>query len=191
MKSETPMTPQRAAAVYSRCRCLHDEAAVEAALERMAADISAELKDEHPLLLCVMNGGLIPAGKLLTRLTFPLQVDYLHVSRYRDNTRGGEFAWHREPSADLSGRAVLLVDDVLDEGATLEKVAEYCQQRGCGRVWIAVLVEKLHEHKLSRLQADFVGLQTGDNYLVGYGMDYKGYWRNAPGIFAVDPADCG
>ncbi|MGI9251698.1 MAG: hypoxanthine-guanine phosphoribosyltransferase [Pseudohongiellaceae bacterium] len=184
------MIAKQASEVFSRARCLHDERAVEAALDEMAAAISGKLQGENPLLLCVMNGGLITAGKLLTRLAFPLQVDYLHVSRYRDEIRGGEFNWHREPSQSLSGRVVLLVDDVLDEGATLEKVVAYCREQGCKKVYVAVLVEKLHDHKLSDLQADFVGLQTEDYYLVGYGMDYKGYWRNAAGIFAIDAGDC-
>ena len=184
------MTPEQADAVFSRARCLYDRGAVEAALEQMSTDITVELQDKNPLFLCVMNGGLVPIGGLVSRLRFPLQLDYLHVSRYRGKTTGGQFKWHRKPAEALAGRTVLAVDDVLDESATMEQVLAYCREQGCERAYVAVLVEKQHNHKLSDLKADFVGLQTGDDYLVGYGMDYKGYWRNAPGIFAIDPADC-
>ena len=94
--------------------------------------------------------------------------------------------WKCYPSLSLRDRTVLIVDDILDEGATLECVASYCKQGGASEVFTAVLVEKLHEHKLSSIKADFVGLQVDDHYFYGYGMDYKGYFRNLPGIYAIE-----
>ena len=160
-------------------------------LDVMAAQISQSLQAANPLLLCVMNGGLIITGRLLPRLSFPLQVDYCHASRYRNQTSGAALEWKQHPHCDLKGRTVLILDDILDEGATLEAIAQYCLDAGAERVLIAVLVVKNHEHKLSEIVADFVGLASPDRYLFGYGMDYKGYLRNADGIYAVAEEDLG
>ena len=130
------------------------------------------------------------SGKLLTRLAFPLQIDYLHATRYRNNTQGSELEWHRLPALSLHGRDVLILDDILDEGATLAAVVAHCRAQGAARVLTAVLVDKHHERKVPGIRADFVGLRVEDRYLYGYGMDYRGYLRNAAGIYAVDPVDC-
>jgi hypoxanthine phosphoribosyltransferase len=170
--------------VRAEADCLYSAAEVEAALDRLADAISARHGDNNPLILCVMNGGLITTGSLLLRLDFPLEHDYLHASRYRGATRGGELNWQAEPGISLQDRYVIVVDDILDEGYTLAAIVEHCRAQGARSVESVVLVEKLHDRKQG-IQADYVGLQTEDRYLFGYGMDYKGYWRNAAGIFAV------
>lgn len=185
------LTPDDIRAVSARAHCLYPEAEVEAALDRMAQSITAELADANPILLCVMNGAVVVTGRLATRLDFPLQIDYLHATRYRDTTRGGELEWQHYPSASLADRTVLIVDDILDEGVTLARIVDYCRDQGCRRVAVAVLVNKLHTRKHGKIKADFVGLDTDDFYLYGYGMDYKGYLRNAAGIYAVAAEDAG
>jgi hypoxanthine phosphoribosyltransferase len=119
-----------------------------------------------------------------------LQIDYLHATRYQDNTQGSELEWHRLPALSLHEREVLILDDILDEGATLAAVVAHCRAQGAARVLTAVLVDKRHERKVPGIHADFVGLRAVDRYLYGYGMDYRGYLRNAAGIYAVDPVDC-
>jgi len=157
---------------------------IEAALERMAEAITRDLAAANPIVLCVLNGGIIVTGKLLPKLAFPLELDSAHATRYRGKTQGAELNWLYEPTTELQGRGVLLVDDVLDVGITLAEIRRYCLARGAAWVKIAVLVDKkLSVQKLC--QADYVGLSCEDRYLFGYGMDYKGYLRNAPGIFAV------
>ena len=184
------MTPDEILAVSRRAICLHTEAEVEDAINVLAARVSTALSDRNPLLLCLMNGGLVFAGKLLTRLDFPLQIDYLHATRYRNNTHGSELDWHRLPMLSMNGRDVLIIDDILDEGKTLAAVIEHCRAQRAASVLTAVLVDKFHERKVSNICADFVGLTVEDRYLYGYGMDYRGYLRNAAGIYAVDPVDC-
>ncbi|MCC6206920.1 MAG: hypoxanthine-guanine phosphoribosyltransferase [Gammaproteobacteria bacterium] len=178
------ITPQQAYAVYSEADCLHSRAEIEAALDRMALDISYVLAEANPLVITVMQGGLITAGMLLPRLAFPLQVDYLHATRYRGKTSGADLHWIVRPSQALADRIVLLVDDIHDEGHTLEAIVEACRQAGARRVYSAVLVNKRHDRKAA-YRADFVGVEVEDRYVFGYGMDYKEYLRNAPGIFAV------
>lgn len=162
------------------------EADVLAAIERIAEEMTAELKNLNPVLICCMNGGLIFAGQLLTKLVFPLQVDYVQATRYGQEVSGAELDWKVRPQADLRGRTVVLLDDILDEGVTLAAIAGYCRQQGAAKVMMAVLVEKLHLRKVTPgMRADFTGIEVGDRFLFGYGLDYKGYWRNAPGIYAL------
>lgn len=179
-----PITAEEAQRVYNEAECLYDRAAVEAAIKRMAGDITATLRDENPVVLCVMSGAMIPAGILLTHLDFPLELDYLHATRYCGATTGGSMNWRVQPRTSLRDRTVLVVDDILDEGVTLAAILDACRQQGARKVLCAVLVEKKHERK-NGLRADFVGLEVADRYVFGFGMDYKEYLRNAPGIFAV------
>lgn len=164
--------------------CLYTAQQVDAALDRMAGEIAATLQGADPLVLCVMTGALIPAGHLLTRLNFPLQIDYIHATRYRGETAGGKLNWITRPSYPLKNRDVLIVDDIFDEGITLSAIVEYCWEEGAREVYTAVLINKLHARK-EKVKIHFCGLETQDRYLFGYGMDYKGYLRNIPGIFAV------
>ncbi|WP_457673664.1 hypoxanthine-guanine phosphoribosyltransferase [Thiolapillus sp.] len=178
-------TTQEITRVRARAREIRSRQEVEAALDRMADEITRRAGERNPLVLAVMNGGLIPLGLLLPRLDFPLRVDYLHATRYRERTFGTDLQWKKTPECSLEGETVIIVDDILDEGHTLEAIAAYCREQGAAEVISVVLVHKLHERG-NGFQADIVGLTTPDRYLFGYGMDYKGYWRNAPGIFAVE-----
>lgn len=172
--------------VFEKADCLHNLDTIELALDRMASSITEQLREANPLILCVMVGALIPTGHLLTRLNFPLEVDYIHATRYRDQTRGGDLHWLVEPRQSLKDRTVLVVDDILDGGITLAAIIDYCQQAGAKKVMTAVMVNKIRERELGGdFIPDFVGLETEDRYLFGFGLDYKGYLRNAPGIYAV------
>lgn len=165
--------------------CLIRQEEVERALDRMAEEITRDLGDKLPVFYCVMNGGLITTGHLLTRLGFPLEVDYIHATRYRGKTHGGELFWRVSPEIPMAGRHVVIVDDILDEGATLAAILDYCRAAGAASTTTAVLVDKQHDRKaVPGLKADYCSLEVADRYVFGFGMDIEGYWRNAPGIFA-------
>jgi hypoxanthine phosphoribosyltransferase len=178
---------KNARAVYEQADMIYSEAQVEAALDRIAAEITVQLADSDPIVLCIMNGGLIVTGKLLPRLDFPLRVDYLHATRYHGATSAGELSWIKRNHQELKGEDILIIDDILDEGITLEAIADFCNEMGAARVFSAVIVEKIHQRS-NGFKADFIGMQVEDRYVFGYGMDYHGYLRNAPGIFAVSEA---
>ena len=180
------MNIEEARRVLAEGDLLVGESGVVAAIARMADEMTAELKESNPVMVCCMNGGLVFAGQLLTKLVFPLQVDYVHATRCGQETSGVALDWKVRPQIDLQGRTVVLLDDILDEGVTLAAIAEYCLQQGAAKVMMAVLVEKLHLRKVTPgMRADFSGIEVGDRFLFGYGLDYKGYWRNAPGIYAL------
>ncbi|VXD02630.1 Hypoxanthine-guanine phosphoribosyltransferase [Pseudomonas sp. 8Z] len=172
--------------VMAQADCLFTEAQVEAAIDQVAARINADLAERNPVVFCVMNGGLIFSGKLLTKLNFPLEASYLHATRYRNETSGGELFWKAKPEVSFIDRDVLIIDDILDEGHTLGAIIDFCHHAGARAVHTAVLIDKMHDRKARPdLKADYVGLSCIDRYIFGYGMDYKGYWRNAAGIYAV------
>lgn len=170
--------------VMQQADLLHPAAEVETALDGMARQIDAQLGQRDPLLLCVMSGAVVATGHLMTRLNFPLSIDYLHATRYNNSTQGSEVDWVVRPRHSLAGRVVLVIDDILDAGITLHGIVEECRQQGAAAVYTAVLVSKRREREVD-INADFVGLEVEDRYLFGYGMDYHGYWRNARGIYAV------
>ncbi|MBK1734490.1 hypoxanthine-guanine phosphoribosyltransferase [Halorhodospira abdelmalekii] len=165
---------------------IHDHHAVTQAYDRMAEAITARYAGRRPLVITVMIGGIIPAGQLLPRLDFALEVDYVHATRYRNRTEGGDLVWHAMPTTPIEGRELLIIDDILDEGFTLAGVIEAFRVAGARSVATAVLIDKLHDRKHQGLQADFVGLEAEDRYLFGGGMDCRGLGRNAAGIYAID-----
>lgn len=180
------MSIEEAGRILAESDLLVSESDVVAAIVRIAREMTAELKDSNPVLICCMNGGLVFAGQLLTKLEFPLYVDYVHATRYGHEINGVTLDWKVRPQIDLHGRTVVLLDDILDEGVTLAAIADYCSKQGAAKVMMAVLIEKLHLRKVTPgMKADFTGIEVGDRFLFGYGLDYKGYWRNASAIYAL------
>ena len=158
------------------------------ALERMAEEITADLAGADPVVLAVMHGGAFAAVELCRRLRFPYELDFVHVTRYARGTRGGEIEWRVRPSAELTGRTVLVVDDVLDRGHTLRALGAELEKVGVARRRTAVLVVKRVANARARPKVDYRGVEVGDVYLFGCGMDYRGYWRGLPALYALAPA---
>ena len=163
---------------------IHSAETVAAAVTRVAAEITEKLGDTNPLLLCVMSGGVPFAGQLITQLHFPLEFDYMHVTRYGQETSGGALSWRSAPWTSVKDRTVLILDDILDEGVTLAAIVERMKQLGAKACYTAVATDKLNG-KNKPIKADFVALNVPDRFVFGYGMDVRGTWRNLPAIYAV------
>lgn len=184
------VSPQHAQQVYEQAQLLYDAQQISRALDELAVAIDARVAQldtaEQPVIVVsVMNGGLILSGHLLTRFQFPLHVDFIHATRYRNQTSGGELEWKVEPHQSIKGRHLIIIDDILDEGYTLKAIVDYCHAQGAASVTSAVLVEKLHDRRAPGASCDYIGLTVDDRYVFGFGMDYKGYHRNLNGIYAV------
>ena len=180
------ITAADAARALADADLLHSAEDIAAMLDTMATEITDKLADKNPLVLCVMTGGVILTGHLLTRLAFPLEQDYLHATRYRGATSGSKtITWLHKPETALADRHVLLVDDILDEGYTLREITHWCREQGAASIHVAVLADKQHDRRVEGVQRDFSALELPDRYVFGFGMDYKEYWRNANGIYAV------
>ena len=167
---------------------LIDRSTLDAAITAMAKPIARDYAGEVPVYLTVMHGALPFAGQLsleLGSLGLDLEFDYLHATRYRGETTGGELVWKHRPATALYGRRVLLVDDILDEGYTLAAVRQWCMEQGATDVRIAALATKQHARVIAGISADYVGLEVPDRYVFGFGMDYHEQGRNLPGIYAL------
>jgi hypoxanthine phosphoribosyltransferase len=170
--------------LLEQAQLVHSSDIVKAAITRLSEQITETLCDACPIVICVMGGGVVFAGQLLTQLNFPLEVDYVHASRYQNQTIGKTLTWQALPKLNLTNRTVLLLDDILDEGITLLAIQEKCLALGAKNVLSAVLVEKKLEHT-KPIAADFIGLEVPDCYVFGYGMDAYGWWRNLPAIYSL------
>jgi len=157
---------------------------VSAAVDRMAVEITEKLGETYPLVLSVMGGAVVFTGQLLPRLNFPLDFDYVHVSRYGDKTHGGELVWKQAPKEDVRDRVVLVLDDILDEGHTMAAIRDKVMGMGAKEFYSGVFANKLIS-KSKPIACDFVGLDVPDRYVFGYGMDVRGAWRNLPAIHAL------
>ena len=175
---------QKALRLLAEADLIHSEEAVSAAVSRVAREITEKLGNTHPLLLCVMSGGVPFAGHLMTQLHFPLDFDYLHVTRYGQDTAGGALSWRSAPWTSVKGRTGIIVDDILDEGVTLAAIVERLFQLGAQACYTAVATDKLNG-KAKPLKADFVALTVPDRFVFGYGMDVSGSWRTLPAIYAM------
>ncbi len=178
------MTPEQARQVLAEADLVHDAATVEAAIHRLAREITAAIGERNPLVLVVMKGGIYFAGRILPLLGFPLSLDYVHVSRYGDAITGGQLRWKAEPSEAVRGRTVLVLDDILDAGDTLGAVRSRLIAQGAQSVACAVLTEK-DTGKPKACVPDFVGLRLPNRYVFGCGMDVSGAWRNLPAIYSM------
>jgi len=176
--------PQQAKDILATADLIHSAEAIAAAVSRLAAEVTEKLGDTNPVLLCVMSGGVPFAGHLMTQLQFPLDFDYLHVTRYGQDTAGGALSWRAAPWTPVKGRTVLVVDDILDEGLTLAAIHERMLQLGATACYTAVVADKLNGHE-KPISADFVALTVPDRFVFGYGMDVRGAWRNLPAIYAM------
>jgi hypoxanthine phosphoribosyltransferase len=172
--------------VWETATCLYDQSAVETTLNNIANELTNDYQNRDPLVLCVVKGGIIFAGNLLTRLPFLLELDYVHVTRYKGGTRGGELQWIKRPNQPFKDRHVLILDDILDGGLTLAALIHSCEDEGAASVASAVLVDKnVNRHPQGLAKADYTALTVPNQYIFGYGMDYHDYLRNANGIYAV------
>ena len=157
---------------------------VTRAVHRVAAEVTRALESAHPLVLTVMSGAVVFTGQLLPLLEFPLDLDYIHVTRYGDAVSGGRIEWKMFPDAKIAGRVVLIIDDILDEGHTLVEIRRRVLAAGASGFYAAVFADKdIGRNK--PIAADFVGVTLPNRFVFGYGMDVKGAWRNLPAVYAM------
>ena len=179
--------PKESWAFLENSDLVSSAAEVEAGIARVAAEIGKHFKNRYPLVLVVMGGAVVFAGQLLPQLRMPLDLDYIHATRYGAAIAGGGIEWRVPPPAGVRGREVLVLDDILDGGHTMRAIRDRLLELGAKSFHCAVLVEKILPKK-KPIAADFVGLTIPDRFVFGCGMDAKGFWRNLPEIRAMREA---
>lgn len=184
------MTPQQAREILAKADLIYSAEEILLAIRRVADLINMRFTNEQPLVLSVLGGGVVFTGQLLPLLTFPLEFDYIHVSRYGDKTKGGQLSWTIEPHDNVKNRVVLVVDDILDEGETLNAIREKILGLGAKSFYSAVFADK-QIGKPKPIKPDFIGLKIPNRFVFGFGMDVSGAWRNLPAIYAIREHDSG
>ena len=165
--------------------CLYSAAAVDFAIDRLAVRIAVRLWDARPLVVCLMNGALPFTADLLRRFYFDLELDHMTVRRY-DGRNGAGVRVERPLEHGVAGRTVLLVDDVLDEGVTLQVARDALTAAGAAEVLAAVLVRKRVPGAVA--EVDYAALEAPNEFLVGRGMDMGGAFRQLSGIYSLGAA---
>ena len=179
------MELERALQVHNDAELLFSEEAVEEGIRLLAARVAEQYSDRNPIVLCVMNGGLYLTGQLLRHWDFPLTLDYVHATRYRLKTLGRDVLWKAYPQNSLRNRAVVIVDDIFDQGYTLEEVKSYCLKQGAASCESVFLIRKHRECKRADVEPDFVGLECGDCFVYGAGMDLNSHFRYLSSIYSL------
>jgi hypoxanthine phosphoribosyltransferase len=161
---------------------------IAAGFDRLAEQLQPLILSDDCILLAVLNGGLFPIVRLAERLQGDYLLDYCHATRYRGTTEGALLEWREEPHHGFAGKTVVVVDDIFDEGTTLQAVAEYCRAAGAERVVTAIMVVKDRARDADMPEPDFVtGLTVPDVYVFGCGMDLYERWRHLPAIYGLRP----
>ena len=163
-------------------RILFDEATILARLDQIAERIVADYRDRELTVIAVLTGSLIFMADLLRRIPLPLKLDCLSVASYHGGTKStGAVVFKQVMLPDVEGRHILILDDILDSGLTLNAIRQKLEEAKPRSVRICVLLEK-QIARAAPVQADYVGFQIGNEFVVGYGLDYMERYRNLPCI---------
>ncbi len=169
-------------------RTLLDESQLTEGVERLAQEIDEHYGDRPITVIAVMTGSLVLFADLIRRLSMPQRVGVIRASSYRGGTSAGELRVDSEMMIDVTGRDVMLVDDIFDTGRTLERLSGMMEEFGAASVKTAVLLHKQREHDV-QLRPDFVAFEIPDEFVVGYGLDYLDMYRNLPYLAVLEPAE--
>jgi hypoxanthine phosphoribosyltransferase len=172
--------------ILENSRVLFNRDEVKAAVKKMADEINEFYGDKPVIMVSVLTGAIIPAAWLATQLKMPIQMDFVHATRYRGGLYGAELEYRVPPRLELEGKNVLIVDDIFDEGHTLAAIKGSVEKRKAGSVKMASLVRKIHDRGLTREYCDFVGLDVPDVYVFGCGMDVYEEWRHLDEIWVLE-----
>jgi len=154
---------------------------IAAMVERVAAEINAATADvERPVFVGVMKGAYIWMADLLRAVGRDVETDYIDVSSYDGDASTGRITIQRDLKVDLTGRTVVILDEVIDSGLTLRYLKHDFEERGAEQVLIAVAVDKRENVSAGGVTPDFIGAKVPNEFLVGYGMDYNNHHRNLP-----------
>lgn len=163
-------------------RVLLDEATILKRLDEIAAQISADYRERELTVIAVLNGSLIFMADLLRRIPLPLKLDCLSVASYHGGSKStGEVVFRQVALPDVEGRHILILDDILDSGLTLNAIRRKLEQANPLSIRVCVLLKKRVD-RAAPVDADYVGFEIGNEFVVGYGLDYMERYRNLPCI---------
>ncbi len=161
-----------------------DQGEILGAIERVAAQINADFADEEPVFVCVLNGAFMFAADLLKRVVMPCDVSFVKLSSYEGTSSTGQVKELIGLGVDVKDRAVVLIEDIVDTGATIKMLIDKMLQLGARRVATATLLFK-PEACRKDVVPEYVALQIPSDFIIGYGLDYDGRGRNLQDIYKL------
>lgn len=161
---------------------LFSEEKIHARLDEIAEKITADYRERELTVIAVLNGSLIFMADLLRRIPLPLKLDCLSVASYHGGTKStGDVVFRQVSLPDVAGRHILILDDILDSGLTLNAIRRRLEEANPRSIRVCVLLEK-QIPRAAPITADYVGFKIGGEFVVGYGLDYMERYRNLPCI---------
>jgi hypoxanthine phosphoribosyltransferase len=167
-------------------RILFDEAQIVAGIDRVAAEVTAAYTGRPFTVVSVLKGSCVFAADLIRRIPVPLQLAFVSAESYRDRARPGALELNLFPSAsEIAGQHLLLVDDILDTGRTLSRLKAELEHGGAASVACCVFLDKPARRSVP-FEADYRCFEVEDAFVVGYGLDFAGHYRNLPYVAALE-----
>ncbi|MDN5292101.1 MAG: hypoxanthine phosphoribosyltransferase [Anaerophaga sp.] len=157
---------------------------IKKAIWEMAIKINSELRDKNPLMICILNGSFMFSADLMKLIDFPCEISFVKISSYQGMGSTGEVKQLIGLNEEIEGRTVVLLEDIVDTGVTIEKLVDQLAAQNPKEVKVATLLFKPEACK-RKLNLDYVGMEIPNDFIVGYGLDYDGYGRNLPDIYTV------
>jgi len=157
---------------------------IKKALWRMAEKMNRELGDKNPLMICILNGSFMFSADLMKLLDFPCEVSFVKLSSYQGTGSTGKVKKLIGLNEEIKGRTVVLLEDIVDTGTTMEGLVKQLEADKPSEVKVATLLFK-PEACQRELKLDYIGMRIPNEFIVGYGLDYNGYGRNLPDIYTV------
>ncbi len=157
---------------------------IKRAIWQMADKINRDLKDKNPLMVCILNGSFMFSADLMKLVEFPCQISFVKLASYEGMGSTGKVKELIGFNEELKGRTVVLLEDIVDTGVTVENSVEQLLQTGASEVIVATLLYKPQACKRD-IKLDYVGMEIPNDFIVGYGLDYNGYGRNLPDIYSL------
>jgi hypoxanthine phosphoribosyltransferase len=165
-------------------RVLYSQERISAEVSRLATEINAAYAGKELLLVVVLKGAFFFAADLMRSLQVPVEVDFLALSSYDGTQSSGKVVIKKDLDADVAGRHVLVIEDIIDTGLTLSFLIDMLQQRGAKSLGICTLIDKRERRRVD-ITPDYVGISCADGFLVGYGLDLDERMRELSAIYEI------
>jgi hypoxanthine phosphoribosyltransferase len=157
---------------------------IKKATWQIAEKINRDLKDKNPLMVCILNGSFMFSADLMKLIEFPCQITFVKLASYEGMGSTGKIKELIGFNEELKGRTVVLLEDIVDSGVTVENSINQLRKLGVEEIFVATLLFKPEALKKD-IKLDYIGMEIPNDFIVGYGLDYNGFGRNLPDIYSV------
>lgn len=163
-------------------KILITESEIQEKIKQLGEQISRDYKGKNPVLICILKGGIVFLSDLMMNISTQVELDFMSLSSYGNSTKSsGVVKIKKDIDVDITNRDVIIIEDIVDSGLTLKYLNEYFKQHNSASVKICTLLDKPNAHQID-INIDYIGFEVGNEFVVGYGLDYSQKYRNLPYI---------